>query len=73
MKIIAFWRVGIIYINAPKLMASIYQCGGDGNYAAAADYGDDDDDDDDDSVVNKDLSFKAKAKDLTSEHVQGPL
>jgi len=22
------------------------------------------------SVVNKDLSFKAKAKDLTSEHVQ---
>ena len=25
------------------------------------------------SVVNKDLSFKAKAKDLTSEHVQGPL
>jgi len=28
-----------------------------------------------DSVVNKDLSFKAKAKakDLTSEHVQGPL
>ena len=27
------------------------------------------------SVVNKDLSFKtkAKAKDLTAEHVQGPL
>jgi len=25
------------------------------------------------SVVNKDLSFKSKAKDLTSEHVQGPL
>jgi len=25
------------------------------------------------SVVKKDLSFKAKAKDLTSEHVQGPL
>jgi len=27
------------------------------------------------SVVNKDLTFKAKAKakDLTSEHVQGPL
>jgi len=24
------------------------------------------------SVVNKDLSLKAKAKDLTSEHVQGP-
>jgi len=25
------------------------------------------------SVVNKDLSFKAKANDLMSEHVQGPL
>jgi len=25
------------------------------------------------SVLNKDLNFKAKAKDLTSEHVQGPL
>jgi len=25
------------------------------------------------SVVNKDLSFKAKAKELTSEHVQGLL
>ena len=25
------------------------------------------------SVVNKDLTFKAKAKDLTSEQVEGPL
>ena len=25
------------------------------------------------SVANKDLTFKAKAKDLTSEQVEGPL